>query len=63
MKIEIMTGGTPGVDGTVNNLVTFAQDVEARGFSTFWMAHIRGQDAPVLLAFAGTKTERIELAT
>lgn len=63
MKLGIMVGGTPGVEGTVKNLVSLAQDVEARGFSTLWMAHIRGQDAPMVLALAGTKTERIELAT
>lgn len=63
MKLGIMTGGTPGVEGTVKNLIALAQDVEERGFSTLWMAHIRGQDAPMLLALAGRKTERIELAS
>ncbi|MBT6272954.1 MAG: TIGR03564 family F420-dependent LLM class oxidoreductase, partial [Chromatiales bacterium] len=63
MKLGIMVGGTPGMDGTVNSLVKMAQNVEARGFATLWMAHIRGQDAVMALALAGTKTTRIELAT
>jgi 5,10-methylenetetrahydromethanopterin reductase len=63
MKIGLMTGGTPGADGSVSNLVAFAQDADARGFATLWMAHIRGQDALMLLAYAGTQTQNIELAT
>lgn len=63
MKLGIMIGGTPGSPSTVDDVTALAQDVEARGFATLWMAHIRGLDAVMALAFAASRTDRIEVAT
>ena len=63
MKIGIMAGGTPGANASLDGILTLAQEVETRGFETLWLAHIRSHDAVMALAYAGTVTERIELAT
>lgn len=63
MKIGIMAGGTPGADASLDGILTLAKEVETRGFETLWLAHIRSHDAVMALAYAGTVTERIELAT
>ncbi len=61
MRIGIMFGAGP--DGGIDDLVNRAQDLEARGFHSMWMANIFGLDAITTLALVGRETERIELGT
>jgi F420-dependent oxidoreductase-like protein len=63
MRIGVMSGATGGADGTLDGLVARAKDLEARGFSTMWMANIFGLDAITALALAGQATTKIELGT
>jgi len=63
MRIGVMSGATPGPDGTLEGLVARAQDLEARGFASMWMANIFGLDAINAQAIVGFNTERIELGT
>lgn len=63
MRIGVMAGATPGPDGTLDGLVARAQDLEARGFASMWMANIFGLDAIGAQAIVGCNTERIELGT
>jgi F420-dependent oxidoreductase-like protein len=63
MRIGVMSGATPGPDGTLDSLVTRARDLEARGFDTLWMANIFGLDAITSLAIVGRETSKIELGT
>ena len=63
MRFGIMAGGTSGGGTSVDDLVGLVQEVEKRGFASFWLAHIRGLDAVMLLALAGKQTQRIELGT
>ena len=62
MRIGLMAGATPG-DGTIDGLVARAQDLEARGFHSLWMAHIMGLDAISTLGIVGRETKRIEVGT
>ena len=63
MRIGVMSGATPGPDGTLDGLVARAQDLEARGFHSIWMANIFGLDAITSQAIVGRETKRIELGT
>jgi alkanesulfonate monooxygenase SsuD/methylene tetrahydromethanopterin reductase-like flavin-dependent oxidoreductase (luciferase family) len=63
MRIGVMSGATPGPDGTLDGLVARAKDLEARGFDSIWMANIFGLDAITAQAIVGRETERIELGT
>ena len=63
MRIGIMSGASPGPDGTLDGLTARARDLEARGFHSMWMANIFGLDAIVAQALVGAATERIELGT
>ncbi len=63
MRIGVMAGATPGPDGTLEGLIARAQDLEARGFASMWMANIFGLDAIGAQAIVGCHTERIELGT
>jgi len=63
MRIGVMVGATGGPDGELDGLVARAQQLEARGFHSIWMAHIFGLDAITALAIAGRETSRIELGT
>jgi F420-dependent oxidoreductase-like protein len=58
-----MSGATQGPDGTLDGLVAHAQDLEARGFHSVWMANIFGLDAITAQAIVGRETKRIELGT
>lgn len=58
-----MLGGTATADPSLKHIVATARDVEARGFSSVWMAHIRRHDATMAMAFAGHETRRIEVGT
>jgi 5,10-methylenetetrahydromethanopterin reductase len=63
MRIGVMSGATPGPDGTLDGLVARAKDLEARGFHAIWMANIFGHDAILAQSIVGRETERIELGT
>jgi len=63
MKIGVMSGATAAVGNTVDSIVTFAQMVEQRGFSSLWMANIFGLDAITTLSIVGRETSAIELGT
>ena len=62
MRIGVMAGAT-GPDGSIDGLIARAKDLEARGFSSLWMANIFGLDAITAQALVGRETERIELGT
>ncbi len=62
MRIGIMSGATAGAGG-LDDLVGQAQDLEARGFATMWLANIFGIDAITAMAVIGRETQRIELGT
>lgn len=62
MRIGIMAGAS-GVDEGLDDLVTFAKDLEARGFDTMWMANIFGIDAITAAAVIGRETKTIRLGT
>ena len=63
MKLGIMLGGTPSAHTGIEHFVATAQDAEARGFASLWMAHIRSHDAVMVMAMAGRETQRIEVGT
>ncbi len=62
MRIGIMCGAT-AAPGGLDDLVGQAQDLEARGFATMWLANIFGIDAITAMAVIGRETKRIELGT
>lgn len=61
MRIGIFSGSTN--DGTLDQLVAEATDVEAQGFHSFWVSQIFGHDALTVLAVIGREVPRIELGT
>ena len=63
MRIGIFAGTTPDTNFNLDALVTFAKELEARGFDNFWLANVFGLDAIGTCALAGRETERIELGT
>ena len=63
MKTGLMIGASDGPDGTIEGLVKLAQDAEAQGFESLWMANIFGLDAISTLAILGHMTRKIELGT
>jgi len=63
MKFGIMLGATPDPDATLDKYVDIARDVEARGFDSLWLAHIRTHDAVMAMALAGRETKKIEVGT
>ena len=63
MRIGVMSGATPGPDGTLDGIVARAKDLEARGFHSIWMANIFGLDAITAQAIVGRETSKIELGT
>lgn len=62
MRIGIMSGHGRQDEG-LEALITKAQDLEARGFDTLWVANIFGIDAITADALIGRETSKIELAT
>ena len=63
MQIGVNSGANPGSDGSLDGLVARAQDLEARGFHTIWMANAMGLDAINTQTLVGRETERIEVGT
>ncbi|MEM1332592.1 MAG: TIGR03564 family F420-dependent LLM class oxidoreductase [Actinomycetota bacterium] len=61
MRIGIF-GGTVN-DGTVDDVVAEATQVEADGFASYWAPNIFGHDALTTLAIVGREVPRIELGT
>ncbi|MBC8188530.1 MAG: TIGR03564 family F420-dependent LLM class oxidoreductase [Proteobacteria bacterium] len=62
MRIGIMAGATGG-DDSLDGLVKTANDLEAQGFDTMWMANIFGIDAITAAAIIGRETEKIKIGT
>ena len=62
MRIGLMFGAD-GVSATLDDIVAFAQEAEARGFATVWLANIFSFDAISTLSIAGRETRRIGLGT
>jgi F420-dependent oxidoreductase-like protein len=62
MKIGLMVGGQ-SFDGSLETLVGWGRDLEARGFDTLWIPHVFGLDAITAAAVVGRETRRIELGT
>jgi F420-dependent oxidoreductase-like protein len=63
MRIGVNSGADPGAGGTLDDLVARAQDLEARGFHTIWMANGMGLDAINTQTIVGRETRRIEVGT
>jgi 5,10-methylenetetrahydromethanopterin reductase len=61
MRIGIF-GGTVN-DGTIDDVVDEARQVEAAGFASYWAPNIFGHDALTVLAIVGREVPRIELGT
>ena len=62
MRIGLMFGAD-GVSATLDDIVAFAQEAEARNFATVWLANIFSFDAISTLSIVGRETERIGLGT
>jgi len=63
MKIGIMTGGLPDPKASIEHYIAMAQDLEARGFPSLWLANIRSHDAVTAMAIAARETKVIEVGT
>ncbi len=63
MRIGINSGTNPAQESSLDEIIARAQDLEARGFHTMWMANGLGLDAINALTAVGRETERIELGT
>lgn len=63
MKIGLMLNDTGDKNNSLDNMVAFAKEAEAKGFPSLWMAHIFGYDALTALAIVGRETSTIELGT
>ncbi len=59
MRIGVMLGGGRGLEA----LLRGARDLDARGFSTLWLAGVFGLDAVTTAALVGRATGRIEVGT
>ena len=62
MQIGVMIGAD-GAANTIDGVVNFAQNVEAKGLHNVWMANIFGFDAISTLSIVGRETQRIGLGT
>jgi F420-dependent oxidoreductase-like protein len=62
MRIGVMAGGMAD-RSDLDALVARAVSLEARGFSSFWIAHVFGFDAITAAAVVGRATRRIEIGT
>lgn len=62
MRIGLMFGAD-GASATLDDIVAFAQEAEARDFATLWMANIFSFDAISTLSIVGRETRRIGLGT
>lgn len=60
MRIGIFSGA---VNGTIQNIIDEATQVERDGFASYWVSQIFSHDALTVLALVGQKVSRIELGT
>jgi len=63
MNLGIMLGATPDPNASLEKFIATARDVEARGFPSLWLAHIRGHDAIIAMALAARETTTLEVGT
>ena len=63
MNLGIMMGATPDPAASLQKFINTARDVEARGFPSLWLAHIRGHDAIIAMALAARETTTLEVGT
>lgn len=66
MRIGLNFGGVASLEGQIKNLDEHVERIvqaERDGFDSVWYAQIFGADALTVIALAGERTERIELAT
>lgn len=63
MKIGLLLNDSGDKSNSLDAMVAFAKDAEAKGFPSLWMAHIFGYDALTALAIIGRETSTIELGT
>jgi 5,10-methylenetetrahydromethanopterin reductase len=63
MRIGLFAGSTADTSFSLPDLVSFAQDLEARGFDSLWLPNIFGMDGVGACAIVGWETQRIELGT
>ena len=62
MRIGVMFGDRRG-RGSLDELVSAARSLEARGFASLWLPQVLGFDAVTAAAVLGRETERIEIGT
>lgn len=62
MKMGLMVGGQ-SFRGSLDDMIGWGRDLEARGFDTLWIPQVFGLDAITLAALVGRETRRIELGT
>ena len=66
MRIGLNYGGVASLEGQIKNLDEHVERIvqaERDGFDSVWIAQIFGADALTVIALAGERTERIEVAT
>jgi F420-dependent oxidoreductase-like protein len=63
MRIGIMIGEGAGESPNLDEIIVRAQQIEAAGLSSGWLAQIFAYDAINLLGIVGRETKRIELGT
>lgn len=63
MRIGMMIGEGAGESPTLDQIIQRAQQIEAAGLSSGWMANIFAYDAINVLGIVGRETKRIELGT
>lgn len=63
MRIGVMAGATAASGNTLQAIVDYAKDAEARGFDSVWLANVFGIDAVAACGIAGWETSRIEFGT
>lgn len=62
MRMGVMVGGQ-SFRGSVEDMIGWGRDLEARGFDTLWIPHVFGLDAITLSALVGRETRRLEIGT
>lgn len=63
MRIGLIVGTTSGPSFDLDGLVTFARNIEERGFDTLWLPNTFGLDAVGTCAIIGWETDHLELGT
>lgn len=63
MRIGINSGAASGPETTIDGLIARAQQIEAAGFDSMWLANMFGLDAMTMLALIGRETKTLQLGT